>query len=156
MTIAILHPGGAHAALLLRRLKERLPQQALLTWIVGEQTPSDAIRLLLALGPVPRALLAAQPQLEIVQTMSAGYETVDVDAASQLGVWVSNAPAELTGNAVSVAEFAVMLLVGASRHLKSALRPEVHSAGAVGHRVESPERQDRVRGRARQHWPELG
>jgi len=90
------------------------------------------IRLLLALGPVPRALLDLQPKLEIVQTMSAGYETVDVDAASELGIWVSNAPAGLTGNAVSVAEFAVMLLIGASRHLKSALRSEVDSTSAVG------------------------
>ncbi len=132
MTIAVLHPGGAHAAELLRRLELRLPQHALLTWSCGEEAPSHDIRLLLALGPVPDTLLDRQPKLEIVQMMSAGYETVDVDTASRLGIWVSNAPAELTGNAVSVAEFAVMLLVGASRHLKSAIRPALDSASAVG------------------------
>jgi phosphoglycerate dehydrogenase-like enzyme len=132
MMIAVLHPKGAHAAQLLRRLNLRFSQHALLSWTVGEEAPSHDIRLLLALGPVPRALLDRQPKLEIVQTMSAGYETVDVDAASQLGIWVSNAPAGLTGNAVSVAEFAVMLLIGASRHLKSALQSEVDSTSAVG------------------------
>ncbi len=132
MIIAILHPGDAHAAQLLRRLQERLAPHALLAWTVGEKPPAHDIRLLLTLGPVPRAVLDEQPQLEIVQTVSAGYETVDVEAASQLGIWVSNAPAELTGNAVSVAEFAVMLLIGASRYLKRSLCPQVHSTSAAG------------------------
>jgi phosphoglycerate dehydrogenase-like enzyme len=76
--------------------------------------------VLLALGTVGRQLLNSQPKLALIQTTSDGYEDVDIEAASELGIWVSYAPSELTGNATSVAEFAVLLLLGAARHLREA------------------------------------
>jgi phosphoglycerate dehydrogenase-like enzyme len=92
--------------------------------------PALDIRVVLALGALARAQLEPLSQLELVQTVSAGFESIDVDAASEMGIWVSNAPAGLTGNAASVAEFAVMLLIGASRHLVAALRSNIDQATA--------------------------
>jgi phosphoglycerate dehydrogenase-like enzyme len=74
------------------------------------------------MGNVDRSLLLDQPKLALIQTASDGYEEVDIDAASELGIWVSYAPADLTGNATSVAEFAVLLLLGAARHLGEAVK----------------------------------
>jgi phosphoglycerate dehydrogenase-like enzyme len=68
-----------------------------------------------------RKTILDQPQLFFVQTASAGYEGIDVDSATEAGVWVSFAPANETGNAISVAELAVMLMIGASRRLNRAL-----------------------------------
>jgi phosphoglycerate dehydrogenase-like enzyme len=122
MKIAFRHPKGEHAAQLFRGLAAGLVGQELLSWPLEETAPANDIRVLLALGPVRRAQLEPLSKLELVQTVSAGFESIDVNAASELGIWVSNAPAGLTGNAASVAEFAVMLLIGASRHLVEALR----------------------------------
>ena len=66
--------------------------------------------------------MESQPKLTLIQTTTAGYEGVDIDAASELGIWVSFCPSDATGNAVSVAEFAVLLMIAASRHLNQALR----------------------------------
>jgi phosphoglycerate dehydrogenase-like enzyme len=77
--------------------------------------------VLLSIGEVRREQLAGQPKLAFIQTASAGYESVDIDAATELGIWVSYAPSDVTGNATSVAEFALLLLLGASRHLGEAV-----------------------------------
>ncbi len=84
---------------------------------MGDPAPASDLDMLLVAGDVGRELLASQPRLSFVQTVTAGYEGVDVDAASDLGIWVSSAPSGETGNAVSVAEFAVFLMIGASRNV---------------------------------------
>lgn len=124
MKIAFSHPRTEHATQLLSGLAMSLAGKDVLSWPLNEAPPTKDIRILLALGPVRREQLELFSKLELVQTVSAGFESVDVDAASSLGIWVSNAPAGLTGNAASVAEFAVMLLIGASRRLAQALRSE--------------------------------
>jgi phosphoglycerate dehydrogenase-like enzyme len=131
MKIAFRHPKGDHAAQLLPKLVAVLAGHELLSWPSEELAPADDIRILLALGPVERAQLEPLSKLELVQAVSAGFESIDIDAASELGIWVSNAPAGLTGNAASVAEFAVMLLIGASRHLVEALRSEIDQTPVV-------------------------
>jgi phosphoglycerate dehydrogenase-like enzyme len=122
MKIAFSHPKNDHATLLFGRLTASLAGQELLSWPRDEAPPANDLRILVALGPVRGEQLESLSRLELVQTFSAGFESVDLEAASRLGIWVSNAPAGPTGNAASVAEFAVMLLIGASRHLVQALR----------------------------------
>ena len=73
------------------------------------------------IGPVTRELLESLPELELVHVLTAGYDTVDVDTAAKLGVWVSYSPADVTGNADSVAEFAVLLVLAAARQLRTSL-----------------------------------
>jgi phosphoglycerate dehydrogenase-like enzyme len=130
--VAFLHTNSEHASQLSRALRLRLPRYEIFSWLQGQEPPARDVRILLALGAVRREHLALLPALELVQTLSDGHETVDLRAAAELGIWVSNAPAGLTGNAESVAEFAVMLLIGASRQLARAIRLQADPpAGAV-------------------------
>ena len=124
MKIAFHHSQNEYANQLFTRLRDALAGHEFLSWPMEQPVPAKDIRVLLALSPITRAQMAPLSELELVQTLSAGFDSIDVDAANDLGIWVSNAPAGLTGNAESVAEFAVMLLIGASRHLMAALRSE--------------------------------
>ena len=99
-------------------LARALPRDEWVEW--GEQGSAQA-EVLLAMGAVTRAQMEASPKLVLIQTLSDGYDAVDVEAATELGVYVSYSPGEETGNAESVAEYAVMLLLAASRRLNQAL-----------------------------------
>jgi phosphoglycerate dehydrogenase-like enzyme len=101
-----------------------LSDHELVGWHPGEPPPANDFQILLGVGEIDRKLLESQPQLELVQTTSAGYEGVDVEAASTLGIWVSFAPSGKTGLAISVAEWAVLLLMASSRDLGLALQSE--------------------------------
>ena len=120
MIIALSHRAGIQAAQFLNGLSAELAPCKVLSWPAEEPAPVENIQILLAMGPVPRQRFESQRHLELIQTLSAGYETIDLAAAGEFGIWVSNAPSGVTGNAASVAEFAVMLLIGASRHLVAA------------------------------------
>ena len=122
MKIAFLHSENFFTSALLREFRPALAHHEVVEWISGKEAPALDFDLLLAMGNVGRELLLNQPKLKLIQTASDGYEEVDIDAASELGIWVSYAPADLTGNATSVAEFAVLLLLGVARHLGEALR----------------------------------
>ena len=121
MKIAFLHTQNFFTSELLQRFRTTLAHHEVVEWIGGKDAPAFDFDLLLAMGNVGCELLVVQPKLLLIQTASDGYEEVDIDAASELGIWVSYAPADLTGNATSVAEFAVLLLLGAARHLGEAL-----------------------------------
>ncbi len=121
MKIAFLHSENDFAAELLGNLRKELAQHELLAWTTGEDAPAYDLDVLLSIGEVGREQMARQPKLALIQTASTGYESVDIDAATELGIWVSYAPSDVTGNATSVAEFAILLLLGASRHLGEAV-----------------------------------
>ena len=69
--------------------------------------------------------MAWLPNLEIVCTVGAGYEAVDLDKARARGIAVANCP---DTNASAVADSAMMLLMAATRHLRQADR-HVHAGG---------------------------
>jgi len=56
----------------------------------------------------------------LIQQFGVGLETVDVGAATAEGVWVARVPSAGTGNAESVAEHAVLLMLALARHLPQA------------------------------------
>lgn len=62
---------------------------------------------------VPEEVLAAGP-LELVVRAGAGYNTIDVAAASRLGIYVSNCPGK---NSVAVAELAFGLICALDRRI---------------------------------------
>lgn len=132
MIIALSHAPGTHAQQLFRGIAALLAPHELLSWQAGAPAPAQDIQILLSVGAVPRERFESQAQLELIQTLSAGYESVDLAAADELGIWVSNAPAGETGNATSVAEFAVLLLIGASRQLAVALNADRDGTPMVG------------------------
>ena len=62
---------------------------------------------------VPEAVLQAGP-LKLVVRAGAGYNTIDVAAASRLGIYVSNCPGK---NSVAVAELAFALIAALDRRI---------------------------------------
>ncbi len=79
----------------------------------------DADVLIPAITPLGAAELSL-PNLKLVQQFGAGLDAVDIPAASQHGVYVANVPAAGTGNAESVAEVAVMLMLTLARQFPKA------------------------------------
>ncbi len=62
---------------------------------------------------VPEAVLSAGP-LKLVVRAGAGYNTIDVAAASRLGIYVSNCPGK---NSIAVAELAFALIAALDRRI---------------------------------------
>jgi lactate dehydrogenase-like 2-hydroxyacid dehydrogenase len=87
----------------------------------------DSVRAVLTngRGGLTRDEMQLLPKLEIVCTVGAGYEAVDLETARSRGIAVANCP---DTNASAVADSAMMLLMAASRHLREADR-HVHAGG---------------------------
>ncbi|MDQ6780490.1 MAG: 2-hydroxyacid dehydrogenase [Candidatus Eremiobacteraeota bacterium] len=66
----------------------------------------------------------------LIQQFGVGLETVDVDAATASGVWVARVPSAGSGNAESVAEHAVFLMLALARRFPQAV--DALRAGLVG------------------------
>lgn len=69
--------------------------------------------------------IAALPKLEMICSLGVGYENIDLAAAAARGIVVTNGPG---ANAVSVADHAMALLLGAARRL-----PQADAAVRQGH-----------------------
>ena len=63
---------------------------------------------------VPRDIIEALPNLEIISVYGVGYDGVDVAAAQENNVQVTNTPGVLTGD---VADFAVGMMLTLSRSI---------------------------------------
>lgn len=69
--------------------------------------------LIPTITPLDAGVLAGGVRL--VQQFGAGLDTVDIPAATAKGIYVANVPAAGTGNAESVAEIAVLLMLALAR-----------------------------------------
>jgi D-3-phosphoglycerate dehydrogenase len=78
--------------------------------------PYDAL-IVRSESKVTREVLEAGPNLKVVGRAGVGVDNIDVEAATERGIVVINAP---EGNTVSAAELAVALLLAVSRHIASA------------------------------------
>ncbi len=121
MKIGYLGAQDPFAVEMLRQMKAEHPQHEFLTWLPGKKAPAMDLEVLLAIGKVGAEELQGQTRLGLLQTASAGYDGVDVEAATRAGIWVASAPTTKTGNGESVAEFAVLLMLAASRRLNEAV-----------------------------------
>ncbi len=74
-------------------------------------------------GGLSAAEIQLLPKLEIICTVGAGYEAVDLTEAAKRGIAVANSPGT---NATGVADSAMALLLAAVRHLRAADR-HVHA-----------------------------
>jgi D-3-phosphoglycerate dehydrogenase len=74
----------------------------------------DADAWIAGTGPVTREHLVAAPALKIVARYGVGFEAVDVAAAAELGIPVTNTPG---ANANAVADHAVGLMLAGLRHV---------------------------------------
>jgi len=121
MKIGFLGKQNAFALEMLRRLQLDHSRDNFYSWQPGEEAPSTDLEVIIAFDRVASKQIETQAKLGLIQMASAGYEGVDVDAATQAGVWVGSAPTTKTGNGESVAEIAVLLMLAASRRLNEEL-----------------------------------
>ncbi|MFW6338806.1 MAG: C-terminal binding protein [Alkalispirochaetaceae bacterium] len=85
----------------------------------------DAAALVVIGHPVTREMIGAARRCKLIMTLSVGYDVVDVDAATERGIVVSNCPLYCSEE---VAEHAITLLLGVSRKLHE-LTPHVREGG---------------------------
>jgi phosphoglycerate dehydrogenase-like enzyme len=75
---------------------------------------ADADVLLHVLKPVTAEMIAAAPELKLIQKLGVGVNTIDLDAAKAAGVAVANMPGV---NSQAVAEMALTLMLAVLRRL---------------------------------------
>jgi len=121
MKIGFLGKQNAFALEMLRRLRGEHLDEEFVVWQAGDEAPSTELEVIFASGKVSAEEIEAQTKLGLLQMVSAGYDGVDVEAATKAGVWVASAPTTKTGNGESVAEFAVLLMLSSSRRLNEEL-----------------------------------
>ena len=121
MKIGFLAKQNTFALEMLRRLKSEHPEDEFSAWQPGDKAPSTELEVIFAVGKVDAKQIEAQTKLGLIQMASAGYDGVDVEAATNAGIWVASAPTTKTGNGESVAEHAVLLMLAASRRLNQEL-----------------------------------
>ena len=117
MKIGYVGKQDSFATEMLRRLRLEHPRDEFSPWMPGDAPPSGDLEVVIATGKIGSAEFEQQASLGLLQMATAGYEEVDVDAATKAGIWVASAPTTKTGNGESVAEFAVLLMLAASRRL---------------------------------------
>jgi phosphoglycerate dehydrogenase-like enzyme len=68
--------------------------------------------------PISRELLETGDQLRLIQQCGSGLEMVDLDAAQRFNIQVANVPTDISGNADSVAELGIYMIIGLSRDVR--------------------------------------
>lgn len=74
----------------------------------------DAAIYITAVSPADREIIDAAPNLKYILKTGTGLDNVDIEYATEKGIFVSNAPGE---NAISVAELAIGLMISISRKI---------------------------------------
>lgn len=110
-------------------LQGLLPEDDVRTCAVADivSAAADADVLIPTISRITAETLCA-PRLKLVHQFGAGLDSIDITAATIANVYVANVPAAGTGNAESVAELAIFLMLALARQF--------------------PKTQERLRGRA--------
>src|SRR5207248_437559 len=80
--------------------------------VIEEGKDADAI--LLRTSVVNQKILESCPKVKIVARHGVGYDNVDIHAAEELGIWVTNTP---LSNAKTVAETTFTLILTAAKNI---------------------------------------
>src|SRR5947209_3733917 len=81
---------------------------------LAAQQMQDAVAVLYRPGGLSRRLLVRCPKLGLIAVHGAGFDKVDLEAAEELGITVTNAPG---ANAKGVAELTIAVAVALVREL---------------------------------------
>jgi phosphoglycerate dehydrogenase-like enzyme len=135
MNIGYLGMKNSFSMEMVTRLQAKCPGDRFVEWPPAGADQTSELDVLIAMGPVKPELFKAQAKLGLLQMASAGYDGVDVEAATEAGVWVASAPTGKTGNGESVAEHAVLLMLAAARRLNEEL---AFSRAGAENRPENP------------------
>jgi phosphoglycerate dehydrogenase-like enzyme len=71
---------------------------------------------------ITREMLETGDRLRLIQQCGSGLEGVDISAAQDRNIQVANVPTDLSGNADSVAELGIYMLIGLSRDIHGMAR----------------------------------
>jgi phosphoglycerate dehydrogenase-like enzyme len=115
---------GATFVKMLSRLQEDLPGhqvQACAKDAMPELIAGTEVLVPPGLEVGADLMLLAGPKLKLIQQWGVGVEDIDLEAAARAGIYVCNVPAAGTGNAESVAEMALLLMLALARRLPLAL-----------------------------------
>lgn len=89
--------------------------------VLGTRDPDEIVAgaqgatvLLPGYAEIPRRVIEALPELKLIALMSMGFDYVDIEAASEHGVWVTNVPGAATEE---VATHALAILLASVRQL---------------------------------------
>ncbi len=74
--------------------------------------------LIPGMGKVDKPLLDTADRLRLIQQAGSGLEGVDIDAAKARGIKVANVPSASSGNADSVAELGIWMMIGLARQAR--------------------------------------
>ena len=74
--------------------------------------------LIPTMSVINREHLAGADRLRLIQQCGSGLEGVDIQAAQSMNIWVANVPTDISGNADSVAELGIYLMIGLSRNFR--------------------------------------
>ena len=83
----------------------------------GVDSLAGAEVLIPTMGLITKEILMTHDRLRLIQQCGSGLESVDVAAAKKLSIKVANVPTDISGNADSVAELAIYLMIGLSRNI---------------------------------------
>jgi phosphoglycerate dehydrogenase-like enzyme len=81
----------------------------------GVERLAGAHVLIPTMALITEEILKTHDGLQLIQQCGSGLESVDVAAAKRMGIKVANVPTDISGNADSVAELAIYLMIGISR-----------------------------------------
>src|SRR3982751_673315 len=107
--------GVPWAGLLLDRLKAALKGWSIQSGAQSDTAMARSATVLIPFGMrVGRELLAGS-RIRLVQQFGVGVDGIDLAAARELGIPVTNAPSDVSGMAGAVAEGAILLLLACAR-----------------------------------------
>jgi phosphoglycerate dehydrogenase-like enzyme len=78
--------------------------------------------LIPTMTPVTQEIMKEADDLRLIQQCGVGLEGVDLEAARDLNIAVANVPSDISGNADSVAELGIYLMVGLARDVRGMAR----------------------------------
>lgn len=115
----------------LGRIRTEVPEHRFdHTGFVGAETLAGYDIVIPTMTPIPRELIETADRLKLIQQSGVGVENIDIEAATENGIYVANVPGDVSGNADSVAEMGVFLMVGLARNFME--WPESFQDGTMG------------------------
>ena len=104
-------------------IREQLPEHRFVaSGSFAIDSLADVDILIPTMCPVTRQTLSDANRLQLIQQCGSGLEGVDVAAASEKGIPVANVPTATSGNADSVAELGIYLMIGLHRDVPAMSR----------------------------------
>ncbi|HUN55002.1 MAG TPA: 2-hydroxyacid dehydrogenase [Smithella sp.] len=102
----------------LQILKAKMPQHEFhASGYFGFKTLEGFDVLIPTMSVVDKNALSTGDRLKLIQQCGSGLEAVDIGAAHEMNIRVANVPTDISGNAESVAELGIFMMLGLSRHL---------------------------------------